>query len=101
MSDNTTQLEAAPAPATEDLRPRRMSPRTRAFRDEVVVMMRKHSKVSPDQMLAVVAHVLGTAVAVQDPRRITQARIDAIIRVNMAHGRFTSMVELQKVEKLG
>ena len=96
-----TNVEVKPAPSTEGLPRRRVTKQQRLFRAELIHLLRKHSVVGSEPLLAMASYVLGTLVAVQDPRKVSDAKADAIIRANIRHGRFEAMVELQQVSKLG
>ncbi|NJC06500.1 hypothetical protein GGQ97_002293 [Sphingomonas kaistensis] len=94
-------IRSQPALDTEALKPVRMAPRTNAFRAEVTDLMKKHGKNDSAAMLAVAAHVVGTALAVQNPKKTSPAHADKIIRVNVTAGLLASQNELLKPGKLG
>lgn len=103
LTPEVTQVSIRSQPAldTEALKPVRMAPRTKAFRAEVTDLMKKHGKNDSAAMLAVAAHVVGTALAVQNPQKTSPAHADKIIRVNVTAGLLASQNELLKPGKLG
>jgi hypothetical protein len=61
--------------------------RHRAFRDDLIAVLRKHgNEVSAEEMLALSAHLVGQILSMQDQRAMTADRGLEIIRINIEAG---------------
>lgn len=59
----------------------------RAFRDDLVSVLRKHGDaLSAEEMLALAAHLVGQLVALQDQRSMTPDRAMTIVARNIEQG---------------
>ncbi len=79
----------------------RMAPTTRAFQSDIAALLKKHSlKTKPDSLLAAAAHLVGVAIALQDPKTMTIDDAFDIIRVNIANGNVAARAKLNSAANL-
>lgn len=59
----------------------------RAFRDDLIAVLRKHGDaLSAEEMLALAAHLVGQLIALQDQRSMTPDRAMTIVAMNIEQG---------------
>lgn len=66
----------------------------RAFRDELIAVLRKYPQLRPDEMLAVASYFVGQLVAMQDQRKLTPSMAMAIVGQNIEAGNAQVLKEL-------
>jgi len=58
----------------------------RAFRDELIALLRRNDDLSALEMLAVASHLVGQLVALQDQRALTPGEAMEIVAANIEAG---------------
>lgn len=71
------------------------SPAQTAFRDDMVVALRKHQHLRPDEILAVASYFVGQLVALQDQRKLTPEMVMQIVISNIEAGNRHVIADLE------
>lgn len=70
------------------------TPQHKAFRDELIAAIKKHSHLRPDEMLAVASYFVGQLVAMQDQRKFSPEAAMQIVASNIDAGNQYVIAEL-------
>lgn len=68
-----------------------------AYQDVVALLLR-HQKLSPIELVAIVANLLGKLIALQDQRAYTPDEVMRIVDRNIENGNRQALAELQRTE---
>lgn len=73
-----------------------------AFRDDLIVILRKHAgHLQAQEMLALAAHLVGQLIALQDQQSMTPERAMQIVTANIERGNAEAIGNLFKTEGEG
>lgn len=76
------------------LKSKKPTPEQVAFRDDMVVALRRHQHLRADELLAIAAYFVGQLVALQDQRTMTSAMAMEIVVQNIEAGNQHAMHEV-------
>jgi hypothetical protein len=73
-----------------------VEPQQMAFRRDLEASIARHQHLRADEMLAILAHMLGQVTALQDQRSITAEMAMQIIEENFVHGNQSVLDGIEK-----
>lgn len=72
-------------------------PKYEASYQDLIALLRKHSALSPIELLAVAANMVGKMMAMQDQRKHTKEQVVEVVAKNIEMGNAQVIEELRKL----
>lgn len=72
-----------------------------AFRDDMIVTLRKHDHLRPDELLAVASYFVGQLLALQDQRKLTPAEALQVVSANIEAGNAQAIEQFHAAQSKG
>jgi hypothetical protein len=67
-----------------------------AYRDDLIAVLRKHSHLSPQELLAISSHLVGQLIALQDQWLLTAEEAMTVVMRNIEQGNRDAIGDLKR-----